>query len=454
MRKIVGASPASLASLLLSFLLFVSSVAAQDSTPTSVPAGATTYTVVRGDNLYNIALRFGTTVEAIVEANDIPNMSRILVGTVLIIPEPPTPTPTPTEAPFVVLPAETETPIAVLPAEQASSATEEPIVVLPAQTDETSVEVLPAATEEPSIGLPFDLGGEVFGAIDPQTLNNAGMTWVKVALQWNVGDPLDTIERVIQQAHDAGFKVLLQISGSPDALAADGARYQRRFAEHLGEIAALAPEAIEVWGGMNTATSITPQDYAQLMAAAFQSIKIANPNVLVVTGALSEVAAGQCSTESCDDLSYLRGMAAAGVSQYADCIGVNYTLGALPPDVITGDLRGDQFVYYYPALVAVYANIFPDKALCFTRIGYLVFGGTPPDATYSWAQNNTAQNRAQWLAQALLLARQSGRVLLFTVYNVNATVNLPDNPQADYAIVGADGSCLACLTLSTSMRLQ
>jgi hypothetical protein len=176
--------------------------------------------------------------------------------------------------------------------------------------------------------------------------------------------------------------------------------------------------------------------------------------VLVVSGALGEVVAGECSTESCDDLSYLRGMAAAGVSQYADCIGVNYTLGALPPDAISGDPRGDGFVYYYPALVSVYASIFPDKALCFTRIGYLAFANTPPDAAYNWALATTAQNRAEWLAQALGLARESERVLLFIVYNVNAGISLTDNPQADYAIVGADGTCIACVALGKTLSQQ
>lgn len=54
-------------------------------TPTPGP-GAVTYVVQRGDNLYRIALRFGTTVEAIAAANHIVNPWYIYVGQVLIIP--------------------------------------------------------------------------------------------------------------------------------------------------------------------------------------------------------------------------------------------------------------------------------------------------------------------------------------------------------------------------------
>jgi LysM repeat protein len=55
--------------------------------PTTPPSsGATTYTVQRGDTLYSIARRYGTTVEAIAAANGIANPSRIRVGQTLTIP--------------------------------------------------------------------------------------------------------------------------------------------------------------------------------------------------------------------------------------------------------------------------------------------------------------------------------------------------------------------------------
>jgi LysM repeat protein len=56
--------------------------------PTTVPSSGTTatYTVQRGDTLYSIARRYGTTVEAIAAANGIANPSRIRVGQTLTIP--------------------------------------------------------------------------------------------------------------------------------------------------------------------------------------------------------------------------------------------------------------------------------------------------------------------------------------------------------------------------------
>jgi len=61
-------------------------------TPTPAPGGFP-YVVCWGDTLWSIALRFGTTVEAIVQANNIADPDYILAGQTLIIPgvAPPTP---------------------------------------------------------------------------------------------------------------------------------------------------------------------------------------------------------------------------------------------------------------------------------------------------------------------------------------------------------------------------
>jgi LysM repeat protein len=74
---------------------------APTSAPTATPAppvtGATTHIVQPGENMFRIALRYGTTVDAIARANGIANPNLVYVGQELTIPgagdQPPQPAP-------------------------------------------------------------------------------------------------------------------------------------------------------------------------------------------------------------------------------------------------------------------------------------------------------------------------------------------------------------------------
>lgn len=74
-------------------------------TPIPTPAAETVYVVQPGDTLYSVALRFGTTVQAIIAANDLSDPDFVWVGQRLIIPGVPsiTPTSVPTPTPAVIM---------------------------------------------------------------------------------------------------------------------------------------------------------------------------------------------------------------------------------------------------------------------------------------------------------------------------------------------------------------
>lgn len=81
--------------------------------PTAVPTattapstGPTTYVVQEGDNLFRIALQYGTTEEAIAEANGIANPQLIYVGQELTIPTGEAEQPSPGGTTYVVQPGD------------------------------------------------------------------------------------------------------------------------------------------------------------------------------------------------------------------------------------------------------------------------------------------------------------------------------------------------------------
>ncbi len=433
-------------SILLALLLTIPAVQAQDATPTDQRPDKI-YVVAPGDSLAAIARLYDVSLTELMAANGITDPNLIFVGQRLRVPLPlpatpvESPTPLATTAPTAAPPATpTSLPTVIAPA----TPSETPLQVIPVTPSETST-LAASATPRPASGLPFDVGGIVVSFDQAEFMTSAGLTWVGIALRWQAGDSVNTARRAIQTAHERGFNVLLQISGDPQAMRANPTGYNAQFAAYLGEIAAFAPDAIQVWDAMNSPEAwahnlIGPGNYAQMLSAAYQAIKRANPATLVISGGLAQTSAfNGCTGDGCDDLPYLRGMAAAGVGQAADCIGVSYTLGATEPTSVTGDPRGANYLYYYPAVISTYAGIFPDKPLCLTDLGYLAPEGTPPTG-YEWSAETTRAEQAAWLAQTVELARDTGRIRLLLIDNVDAT---GDNLASSYAIV-RDGKCLAC----------
>jgi LysM repeat protein len=75
----------------------------------ATPAGRTTYVVQSGDTLSGIALRFGTDVTTLVRLNRITDPDLVLAGTVLVVPAPVyrAPAPTPRAVTYTVKPGDT-----------------------------------------------------------------------------------------------------------------------------------------------------------------------------------------------------------------------------------------------------------------------------------------------------------------------------------------------------------
>ncbi len=383
------------------------------------PAGEVQHTVARGEYLGLIAERYDVLVADILRRNNISNPDLVYPGTMLIIPGVAPAAPAPAPAPDA-----------------------------------------PPPVSAPAVGGGFALGGQALSFAWPHHMHAARMTWVKRQVRYHQGDNAANVRGVIDQAHGAGFRVLLSIVGEPGQMAPNPTGYTQEFVSFLGGVASLGPDAIEVWNEQNIDREwpngqISPQSYTAMLSSAWNAIKTANGNVMVISGAPAPTGffGGGCTGSGCDDLAFIRGMAAAGAANYMDCVGVHYNEGILSPDARSGDPRGNSGHYtrYYATMFETYAATFPGKPLCFTELGYLSpegYGALP--SSFSWAGNVTVANQAAWLGRAVTLARNSGRVRLLIVWNVDAT-RFDADPQAGYAIVRPGGNCPACGPLAAAM---
>ncbi len=380
-----------------------------------------TYTVQRGDSLATIAAQFNINYFELARLNGISNPDVLRVGQVLQVPGAPPPEPAPVEAPGEAAP--------VGPA--------------PPSTANTSG---------------FELGGQALSFAHPGHMKNARMTWVKRQVKWH-GGPASNHQHLIDSAHGNGFKVLLSVIGDKNQIAGNPGAYYQSFANFVADLARGGADAIEVWNEMNIdrewpAGQISGANYVQMLSAAYNAVKGANPSTMVISGAPAPTGFFQgCGPNGGDDDCYLQQMQAAGAANYMDCVGVHYNAGIVPPDATSGAPVGSSghYSWYLPRMMTLYRSFFPGKPLCMTEIGYLTgegIGALP--GGFAWASGNTLAEQAAWLAGAVHRMRGSGYTRLMIVWNVDATYWGSD-PQSGYAIVRPGGGCPACDSLRVAM---
>jgi hypothetical protein len=306
----------------------------------------------------------------------------------------------------------------------------------------------------------FQLGGHVHG-LTPQAVDlmrSAGMTYVKEQLPMGAG--VGKGIEFINSAHANGFKILLGVVGDKNSLAADFGGYSAQFASFVGQLAAAGADAIEVWNEPNldrewAVGQINGANYVSLLAPAYNAIKAANPNTIVISGAPAPTGyagAAGCIPELCNDDVFMQQMAAAGASNYVDCIGLHYNEGIVGPGTFSGDPRGEYPSYYFGSMLDRGYSLFGGTKVCFTELGYLSgegMGASIP-AAFAWAGSTTLGQHATWLAEAASSAAQSGKVAIMIVWNVNFS-RWDSDPMGGYALLRPDGSCPGCQTLGSVM---
>ncbi|MEZ4541642.1 MAG: cellulase family glycosylhydrolase [Chloroflexota bacterium] len=308
-----------------------------------------------------------------------------------------------------------------------------------------------------------------------------GMNWVKAQIQWWLVEPDPTgddqwffYDAVIDEAHNKGLRLMLSVVGAPAWTRAAGGENgppdeYNEYARFLGEMIDRHPgqiDAIEVWNEENldrewtSANGISPEDYVRFLQVAHDAIKAKDPNIIVISGALSPTGAGDW-VRWADDFEYLDRALAAGMLNYADCVGAHHNGYNIGPDVpydaagatakaATATFRGPfdnpHHSWSFYTTLNTYADkvqaIDPNKKLCVTEFGWATSEGYAEfPLGFEFAQDNTLQDQAGYIVQAFTQMNESGDVWLAFLFNFDFgnKGNGPTDDPVPYSIIDTQG---------------
>jgi hypothetical protein len=312
------------------------------------------------------------------------------------------------------------------------------------------------------------------------TKNQLGVDWVKMQMQWWLVHPDPETEQwffydgVINEASNFNLNLMISVVGAPEWTRAAANRIGppddfNVYANFLTELINRHPgkiDAIEVWNEQNldrewqTSSGINPEEYVRFLQVAYEAIKTADPDIIVISGALAPTGTGDWIRWA-DDFEYMDRALAAGMLNYADCVGVHHNGYNIAPDIpfdqtgtspdaATAQFRGPfdnpHHSWSFKTTLDTYAQkiqaIDPAAKLCVTEFGWASSEGydAPPEG-FAFALDNTLQEQADFIVQAFQQMHDSGNVWLAFMFNYDFG-NKGSGPQDDpvpYSIVDTNG---------------
>ncbi|MBI4769996.1 MAG: hypothetical protein HY784_06170 [Chloroflexi bacterium] len=293
--------------------------------------------------------------------------------------------------------------------------------------------------------------------------NNLKMSWIKAQIRWadlelTRGDfNWGALDNVLNTACEKKLRVLLSIVTAPawtQAKPPAGVAPPDDHQLYAGMVASIIRRypgqvgAVEVWNEQNlerewdTPEGISPEAYLRLLQATYAAVKDADPNVMVISGALSPTGINctssfpQCAPGPrvvvMDDARYLSQFVALGGLNYADCVGTHSNGTNLPPEAdganpppkdgytFTGPWDNPHYSWALASQVNTYWKIVGgQKQLCVTEFGYAspVDGKFAPN--FGFAADVTEQQQGEYLVRAFQWMQSSGKVTGAWLFNLD-----------------------------------
>lgn len=310
--------------------------------------------------------------------------------------------------------------------------------------------------------------------------NDLNLNWVRVEIRWDELEPelgarqWATLDAFFRAAVNYDLKVLALISGSPLWLRAPGAnpdtqsppQDEQAFTQFVSDVLRRYPNQIhgvEVWEAMNLRqhwdANLNGADYIRLLGQVAGAVRSIDPNIILISGGLAPVAQGD-GMQRMDNFTYMDMMINAGLLDIVDCVGVQHSGYNLPPGLSWDEVPADSSAHYRPpfdnphpawsftSTLFAYANKITlagyRTPLCVTAFGWAVAEDLPDFAAgLGFAQDNSLQEQARWMVEAVELMRQWDFVWLAFIWNLNAgpdTAFDPTDAAVAYSLMRPEGA--------------
>lgn len=406
---------------------------------TAIPAatGDIIHVVQPGENLFRISLKYNLLAAIVAAYNGIPNPNLIYVGQRIRIPT----------YGGVVTAQGTLVPQVTPVSTAVSTAVITPGAITPVPSGASNVGF--------AYGVQIHLPNQDMNTV-LTSASDLGVTWAKQQIEWALYEPSagninwDPIDEMVNAMDAAGLNILLTITAAPgwardtDQESGPPTDYQT-YANFVGAMAeryAGQVDAYEIWNEQNlrrewnTPRGISAASYVELLRLAYNAIKVADPEAVVVAGALSPTGVNDGVT-AIDDRAYLRQMYAAGVTQWADAIGAHPNGWANPPDSVCCQTNRPAVAgwdehpsFFFKQTLQDYREIMMQNGDSGTFIWPTEFGwgsndglnvepGRDFSADLAFVEFTNLDEQAQYIVRGYQLGRELGYVGPMFLWNLN-----------------------------------
>jgi len=327
----------------------------------------------------------------------------------------------------------------------------------------TPVSYPPSGTTGLRYGMQVHYFGQDQGRINAM-VRGAGFDWVKQQIRWEFYEPsrgqydLGSLDEVVNNANAAGINLLFSVVTSPGWARADG-RHDgppdnlNDFGDFVGTLASRYKgrvKAYEIWNEQNFSRewgggTINAGAYVEMLKVAYTRIKQADPDAIVVSGALTPTGVMDPNV-AVDDVWYLDQMyqyQGGIIKQYCDAIGAHATGYNNAPDdwvdvntVNTPGFKGHPSFYFkrIDQLHDVMARYGDTHQMWITE--YHWASAQPPvPAGYEWTTHLSEDQVARFFVRGFQMMKERPWVGAAFVWNLNFRI-MADPHTSETAIFG------------------